>query len=168
MATSQFGTVVQAVAATVVAATIGYRLKGDTASGKTVTVYRGPEASSSSDPGDWLAVGWGGDGETAGTWSQSTGPLAATAGRPRDETGEITCLASVQTGNLDVTDSIDRCEAIVAAVEAKLRADPTVGLVPPLQRLVVEMRGAGSVRWVTGSRGQRCEITFTLGYRARI
>ena len=168
MATSQFGAVVQALAAKTVAATTGYRLKGETASGKTVTVYRGPENLGSSEPGDWVAIGYGGDGESAGTWDQETGPLAATAGRPRAETGQIRCLASVQTGNLDPLDSIDRCEAIVAAVETTLRADPTLGLVPPLAQLVAEMRGAGAVAWVTGPRGQRCEITFTVGYRARI
>lgn len=167
MATSQWGTVVQALA-TAAAANTGWRLKGDTGSGDTVTVYRGAEGVTSSDPGDYVRIGYAGDDQDGGSWSQTAGPLAATAGRPRNETGTIVCQASAQTGNPAPLDALTAAEAIVAGVESVLRSNPTLGLVPPLQRLVAEMGGASSMRWRTGKRGPICDITFTVTYTARI
>lgn len=171
MSASQWAVVVDRVAV-LTAATAGFRLKGDTTAGRTVcVVHRGPRlggTQGTQDPGDWLTVGWVGDGDPGGTWTQEHGPLAATAGRPRDEVGVVRCRASVKVGNLDPMDALTRAQAIAAAVEQVLRDDPTLGLVPPLSRMYAQMGGSDAVGWGTDSRGPTCDLLFNVNYRARI
>jgi hypothetical protein len=175
MATTQWGAVVDALVSTMRAAT-GYRSPYSGSSGNTV--YDGPEyalTDEHADSGTFLVIGWAGDPdspEDSGQSRQTTGPLAAAAGRPRDEEGVVNCKAVSQVGDANlsersVKDVRDAALAVISDVEASLRTDPTLGLVPTLSRLVAEMGGTFTPRQYM-SAGAVCEIEFQVTYRARI
>jgi hypothetical protein len=155
-------------------ATTGYRSPYSGSSG--ITVFDGPEYGLTEEHSEsYLVIGWAGDPdspEDSGQSRQTTGPLAANAGRPRDEEGTINCRAVSQIGDASLTqrsvkDARDACLAVIATVEAALRTDPTLGLVPTLSRLVAEMGGTFTPKQYANA-GIVCEIDFQVTYRARI
>jgi hypothetical protein len=173
MATTQWAAVVDALVAAM-RATTGYRSPYSGSSG--VTVFDGPEYGLTEEHSEsYLVIGWAGDPdspEDSGQSRQTTGPLAANAGRPRDEEGTINCRAVSQIGDASLTqrsvkDARDACLAVIATVEAALRTDPTLGLVPTLSRLVAEMGGTFTPKQYANA-GIVCEIDFQVTYRARI
>jgi len=164
MGTSQFSAVVRALR-TAVAAQPGYRLPGNTALGG-ITVYIGAQPKGTTDPGDYVVIGYVGDGD-AGRWEQAQATMGPA--RSRDESGEIRCLASAQSGNPDPLDALDGAFAALAGVEAAVRADGSLGLVPGLQRLLAQVGGADVITWDTSpSGGHRADVQFTVRYEARI
>lgn len=164
MGSSQFAKVVRALRDKAAAQT-GFRAPGNTALGG-ITVYVGAQPQGTSDLGDYLVVGYGPDGD-AGRWAQS--PAAMSTQRPREETGQVRCLASAQSGNLDPLDALDAAFTAIAGLEQALRDDPTVGLVPGVALMVVQVGESGSVTWDTASSGgHRADVEFTVNYMTRI
>jgi hypothetical protein len=173
MATTQWAAVVDALVAAM-RATTGYRSPYSGNSGNTV--FDGPEYGLTEEHSEtFLVIGWAGDPdspEDSGQSRQTTGPLAANAGRPRDEEGVVNCRAVSQVGDASLTDRSvkdvrDAALAVIADVEASLRSDPTLGLVPTLSRMVAEMGGTFTPRQYMNA-GAVCEIDFQVTYRARI
>jgi hypothetical protein len=173
MATTQWAAVVDALVAAM-RATTGYRSPYSGNSGNTV--FDGPEYGLTEEHSEtFLVIGWAGDPdspEDSGQSRQTTGPLAANAGRPRDEEGVVNCRAVSQVGDASLTDRSvkdvrDAALAVIADVEASLRTDPTLGLVPTLSRMVAEMGGTFTPRQYMNA-GAVCEIDFQVTYRARI
>jgi hypothetical protein len=155
-------------------ATTGYRSPFSGNSGNTV--FDGPEYGITEERSQtFLVIGWAGDPdspEDSGQSRQTTGPLAANAGRPRDEEGVINCRAVSQAGDSSLRERSmktvrDDALAAIADVEASLRTDPTLGLVPTLSRMVAEMGGTFTPRQYMNA-GAVCEIDFQVTYRARI
>jgi hypothetical protein len=173
MATTQWAAVVDALVAAM-RATTGYRSPFSGNSGNTV--FDGPEYGITEERSQtFLVIGWAGDPdspEDSGQSRQTTGPLAANAGRPRDEEGVINCRAVSQAGDSSLRERSmktvrDDALAAIADVEASLRTDPTLGLVPTLSRMVAEMGGTFTPRQYMNA-GAVCEIDFQVTYRARI
>jgi hypothetical protein len=152
----------------------GYRAPDEARDG--VTVYDGPQALLSAERTPaYLIIGWpgGADGdpreEDSGTCEVTPAALGS-APRPREETGQVRCLAVLQSG--DSTPGAVRTArhgalAVLEDVELLL-VDPTLGIVP----------GAGQMRWARlgpqsrwaqyAAGGCVCEIAFTVQYAARI
>src|SRR3954466_4537936 len=100
MATTQWAAVVDALVSTM-RGTTGYRSPFSGNSG--ITVFDGPEYGLTEEHSEtFLVIGWAGDPdspEDSGQSRQTTGPLAANAGRPRDEEGVVNCRAVSQVGD---------------------------------------------------------------------
>jgi hypothetical protein len=172
MATTQWAAVVDALVAAM-RATTGYRSPYSGNSGNTV--FDGPEYGLTEEHSEtFLVIGWAGDPdspEDSGQSQQTTAALDRTA-RPREERGTVNCRAVSQVGDASLSDRSvkdvrDAALAVIADVEASLRTDPTLGLVPPLALLVAEMGGTFTPRQYMNA-GAVCEIDFQVTYRARI
>jgi hypothetical protein len=173
MATTQWAAVVDALVGAM-RATTGYRSPYSGNSGNTV--FDGPEYGLTEEHSEtYLVIGWAGDPdspEDSGQSRQTTGPLAANAGRPRDEEGVVNCRAVSQVGDSSLTDRSvkdvrDAALAVIADVEAVAAVGPDPRLVPTLSRLVAEMGGTFTPRQYMNA-GAVCEIDFQVTYRARI
>lgn len=151
------------------AAQPGYRLPTSTAVGG-ITVYAGPPANTA-DPGDYVAFGFVDDTTDAGDFTQRSAALATT--RPREEEAQIRCVASSSGGDRDPLVVLDAAWAAMAGVEDLIRTvDPTLGLQGAgggqLQQFIAQFRGNGRVRWPKTTRGVRCDVEFTITYKARL
>lgn len=103
---------------------------------------------------------------TSGNSSQSM----ATAGIPRsrDQNGSINCWALSWNGNATPKDARDAVYAIQAAVEAILRADPSMGLAQPNGQVFVIQIGDETLQQDQDENGATALLTFTINFQARI
>lgn len=150
------------------AARPGYRLPTDTAPLGATTVYVGSQIVAAIEPGDWVLLGPGRDGETAGSWQQEQGPAARARGL-RTETGVIEVECGAMDGAPDPLVTLGRAFTALRGLELLVASDPTLGLVPGSAPLVrVGPPSGGSVAWSDSERGSRCILSATLPYVARI
>lgn len=101
-----------------------------------------------------------------GSWSQEMATMATS--RPRDETGTINCAAASANGDPDgLQTALEAAHGYVAAVEAFLRADPSLGLggVPVA---VVQIGGSGTPFLSQDEYGASAVVVFTVTYKIRI
>lgn len=138
-----------------------------------VPVYLGPQWQDTEDTSDCIVVGYADDGDAAGDFDQDVATLAA--GRPRDESGTIQCLASGYSGDEDPTRALDAAFGLLELFDAVLRtpatASPDLGLVAgvPLRMAEFRLGQAGAVRWEPGEKfGVRCNVEFTVTYKAKV
>lgn len=153
------------------AALPGYRLPGSRDNGVTVHVLTTVTDDGDVTNGDYVVVGWAPAGQTAGRFTQTTGPLAAAAGRPRDEVGTIRVRACAQLGDTDPVLALQTAEQYLADLEQLLRGTPgpDLGLVPGTwPRLLVQYTGPAEVAPVQNDRGTYAAVTSAVTYSARI
>jgi hypothetical protein len=151
------------------AARPGYRLPTDTAPLGATTVYVGSQIVAAVEPGDWVLLGPGRDGEAAGSWRQGDDVVSARARGIRTERGEIEVECGAMDGAPDPLVTLGRAFAALRGLELLVASDPTLGLVPgssPLVRVGPPERG--SVAWGDSERGSRCIVSAALPYMARI
>ena len=159
MSTSQWGSVVTALAG-LLRVQSGYRAPTDVTDG--VTVYAGSQRRMASDLGDCIMIG------ESGTWDLSVATLAGTS-RGINESGKVVCRVTTQTGELEPLIALTSAQAVLATVETTIRTNPTLGLSPsPLSLLIAYPPTSVALGWPEGTRGQTCEILFSITYRARI
>lgn len=92
-------------------------------------------------------------------WRSDGGTSAA-----RDESVDVRCFALVETGDVDVATTRASAFAIVAAVEALLRASYTLGLSSVMSVEVVGL----AYQLTQGSDGTRVVVPFTVRIRSVI
>ena len=149
----------------------GYRAPTDSTSG--VTVFDGPEVLLSSEaPSSYVIVGYGGEDDMdAGDSSDdmltsdvSVRALATTS--PKEEDGQVECLAVYQSGDEDVSAARSAVVTIGSAVDAALRSAPQLGLIPDgTQLLWTQVTGVALRTYLRG--GVVAKLRFTLSYKAR-
>lgn len=121
----------------------------------------------SNDPGDVVMIGVADPADVTAIAAGSISQVQATMGTPRtrDETGTINGVAMAWNGDGLPAEARAAAFALVAEVEAVLRADPALG-VTAFQNLVSEF-STGSVL-EDKEDGATCAISFTVAYKARI
>lgn len=124
-----------------------------------VAVVDGPQVGDVGES-DLVLVGHDGepDSNAVNTFEQSWTDLACTR---REETGLVWCAAVSQSGDVEMQPRRDRALALVAACEASLLADLTLGGVVYSAQLA-----AGSARQLQNSGGAAVVAPFTVAYRA--
>jgi hypothetical protein len=132
-----------------------------------VRVIRGRDISQ--DPSDAVHVGIltpdesvGLDWATAGRFDQEMQRFSG----PRQETGTVNCLAKASNGDQDPTAAATQAFGYIAAIEAGLRADPTIGLTG-YDFVVTEMQG-GDVMEAQTDGGVIVAVAFAIAYRIGI
>lgn len=153
MTSAAFPTVIAAVVTTATATLPGVR------------VVRGRDISN--DPGDVVMVGVlepddTGGWESAGSYEQA----AQTFGGKRQEIGHVNGLAVAQNGDGDPAAALDAVFALIAALEASVATNPSLG-VSSFDFLVAEME-SGSVQELPSGDGASAALSFVITYKARI
>jgi hypothetical protein len=92
-----------------------------------VSVYRGGGwlLTESADP-DFVLVGHDGSTESAGPAGSEQQEPAGQGGYWRTARGDLTCAVLSQSGDTDMAARRARAEALLALLDAPLRADPTL------------------------------------------
>lgn len=126
-----------------------------------VTIYDGPPATED-DPRLVLLIGDDGNPESDAetTYEQSWVDMACTR---REETGEILCAVIVQTGDTSFDAPRSRAKSIVAALQAALVADMTLGGV-----VYSATFDRGSARPLQNESGAAVVQPFTIRYRTQV
>lgn len=151
MSSAAFPSVVSAVLATIDAALPAVRtIRGANISGET---------------GDVVMIGkqtpdFGFD--SAGSFRQTM----QTFGGNREEVGEVNGLIFARNGDNDQDDACSTAFGYLAAVEAAVRADPTLGLTS-FDFVVAEM-SSGDVSESQDNDGAVTVVTFLISYKIRI
>ncbi|MGZ4518877.1 MAG: hypothetical protein ACXVXO_00325 [Mycobacteriaceae bacterium] len=130
------------------------------------TVYRGPGNPSDDEPLNQLFVGIN-DVYTA-DWTvgaNSNQQWATLGAQQRDDNGEVWCTAYSWNGDSDSDAAMDAAYGTVAALEAALRADVTLGNLPGVLWVGVTTT---ELRETQDSGGARAQVIFTVAYRGRI
>lgn len=124
-------------------------------------VVDGPGASNTEQP--YLLVGVDDpDSEEASTAATSRHE-AAGMGKSRDQSITVYCTAVAWTGNEDAKEARDAAYALLAAVEAEISADPTLGGVVFGARV-----GDDTLRQNTNNRGVEAHVLFTVEARTHL
>lgn len=151
MRATAWGAVVDALVARMDART-GYRSGWDaTQDGGANLVLDSVEAGIIADRiGTFLVIAFPGDPEAEGEAGQS-GQVVATMGtaRRRQEEGVVRCLAVDQRGDVGpgiASASRTAALSVLDDVDAELRADPALGLVPTFEHMVARIGGLPSIR----------------------
>lgn len=133
-----------------------------------VTVHDG--FGISDDPGDFLMIGVDDpdtpNATTSASMRQEPGPLGTN--RPRDETGEITCVALSWNGDADPSAARAGCKAITDGMETLVRA---VGGSPSLGVSGVLWLGYGTTVDLLQDQseaGAQALVIFKIAFRSRI
>lgn len=150
----------------------GYRSPWE-AGGDGIPVYDSAEYLLTSDLSPTvLVVGHVGDGGAlteAGQAPQRVAVLGTTRGR--EEEGTVNCLVSASTGDFQpgaVPAVRDAALDVLDAVDAYLRRNPTLGLVPAYRHVEARLDGIPGIRPVPTTDGPEMELDFTVAYSARI
>lgn len=155
------------MATSVVPALIDALVTGATAALPDTRVSDGIGATD--DPGDFLMVGVEDPDLEGAAYSAEAKQDWAAVGTdaPRDEQGEITCVALSWNGNgpEGAKQARDGAYAIAAAVEDLLRATPALG-VPQL--LWTGFGSSSQLSQAQGSGGASALLVFRITFRARI
>lgn len=138
------------------------------------TVYDSTEALLTNEAEDsFLIVGWTGDralGEAADA-PQDVATMGTLRHRDEDP-GTVRCLLVVQTGDHEVDQGQvpalrGQAFALLDAIDAWLRANGALGLVPPYRDLYARLGSVQALR-PYAAQGLVVEVEFTIIYRARI
>jgi hypothetical protein len=128
-----------------------------------VRVVRGRDISS--DPTDVVVIGSRdreGNPADAGTFQQSM----QTFGGNREEVGTVNGLVFAHNGEADQGAACVTAFGYLAALEAAVRADPTLGLTG-FDYVVAEMQ-SGDVSESQNDEGAETVLAFTISYKIRI
>jgi hypothetical protein len=119
------------------------------------------------DPGDFLMVGVEDPDIEGAAFSADTKQdwAAVGTGAPRDEQGDITCVALSWNGDGDPKAARDDAYAIAAALEDLLRDTPALG-VPGL--LWTSFGTSSQLSQAQGPDGASALLVFRINFRARI
>lgn len=119
------------------------------------------------DPGDFLMIGVEDPDIEGAAFSADTKQdwAAVGTGAPRDEQGDITCVALSWNGDGDPKAARDGAYAIAAAVEDLLRNTPALG-VPQL--LWTSFGSSSQLSQAQGDGGASALLVFRINFRARI
>ncbi|MGV4984515.1 hypothetical protein ACVB8X_13925 [Streptomyces sp. NRAIS4] len=128
-----------------------------------VKVVDGPLVSDSA-VSEFVFVGYDGDPEGEFMTAQTTQQWAGLGAKAKNEDITLTGAILVQRGGIDVKACRDRTFAIFAAVEAAVRADPSLGLGTPTVCSVSET----SFHTEQTDRGVQGRMPFTLTCSTRI
>lgn len=125
-------------------------------------VYRGPFVTG--DPGKALFVGY--DGDPAGDFRSvvAESEWAGLGAKARNEEFRIACAITLTTGDPDVAQATDDAYAIHAALEAAVRADPSLNQAP---RFTAAVAG-GELFTMPHPGGLQVRLSFTVNASARI
>lgn len=152
----------------------GYRAPTGTTSG--IPVYDGPEALLTGDKGtSFLIIGYGNEdtfdpgdpGSDSFDTEVSVRAIASTS--PKEELGEIACLASYTTGDMNVSAARLAVATIASSVDSTLRADPKLGIASTSTGQLLWCQVTRPVSFRTYLSGEQlcAEMRFTLTYKAR-
>ncbi|MGW4886909.1 hypothetical protein [Streptomyces murinus] len=130
---------------------------------ETVRVVDGPIVSDSA-AGEWVFIGYDADPEGEMMTAQTIQEWAGIGARAKNETITLTCSILVQRGSTDVRAVRVRTFEIFAAVEAAVRADPSLGLPKPTVCSISET----TLRTEQTDRGIQGRLPFTLTCTTRI
>jgi len=124
-------------------------------------VYNGPSVSSAADL-DLVLVNDDGDpdSDAASTYEQEWADLACSS---RYERGTVACGVISQSGSTDIEARQDRVAALLAACEAGVHADVTLGGLVMSAQVV-----AGSARPIQNSAGAAVVAPFAITYFAQV
>lgn len=129
-----------------------------------VRVARGSDLSQS--PTDVIYVGLQDvddfDWTSAGTFQQAMQSF----GGAREETGFVNCVALARDGGGDQDAATSNALAYLAAIEADLRANKTLGLTQ--FDYVVAQMDSGEIRERQGDDGASTALPFVISYKIRI
>lgn len=172
MSATAWGAVAGALAAAMVART-GFRSAwDDEGPAGDIPVYFATEAALIGDRvGTFLVIAFPGDPDVPSEGGQ-TGQVIATLPNPRtrQEDGVIRCLAVDQRGDIGdgvAPASLAATLAVLDAVDAELRAAPTLGLTPTFSALEARLGGLPSIRPMLGG-GVTTWVEFDVVFSARI
>lgn len=130
-----------------------------------VTVADGMPAEN--DPADFLAVGVPSLDEAGSLYSgESRQSWAEVGARARDEEAFVNCLAAARSQDETVKDARDRAYAIVEAVAALCRSNPTLGV--PTLLWTSHGTSTNPVLLYEKGRGVSYVVEFQVAFRARI
>jgi hypothetical protein len=128
-----------------------------------IAVMDGPEADTTSDTFDFVAVGYAGANDTAsGSANFMPGPIGTN--RPRDEDGSVTCWAYANSGN-SIAEARTNVTAILDKVDAAVRTSATsiTGNTATIRWGLIS-----SISWEqSAGGGYDCSALFTITYTAR-
>lgn len=172
MSATAWGAVVDALVARMDARS-GWRGAFDTSqAGGTWTVFDSITVGVTGDHiGTFLVVAFPGDPDISTEGGQSS-QVIATLGtaRRREEDGVVRCLAVDQRGDVGpgiVSASRTAALGVLDEVDAMLRADPTLGLVPTFAHVMARIGGLPSIRTFLAS-GVVTSVEFDVEFSARI
>lgn len=155
------------MATSVVPALIDALVTAATAALPAVRVSDGVGATD--DPGDFLMIGVEDPDLEGAAFSAETKQdwAAVGTGAPRDEQGEVTCVAVSWNGDgpEGAKAARDAAYAISAAVETLLRDTPALGI-PEL--LWTSFGSSSQLSQAQGSGGASALLVFRINFRARI
>lgn len=119
------------------------------------------------DPGDFLMIGVEDPDIEGAAFSADTRQdwAAVGTGAPRDESGEITCVALSWNGDGNAKAARDGAYAITAEVEDLLRADPDLGV---SALLWTGFGSSSQLSQAQGDGGASALLVFRINFRARI
>lgn len=122
-----------------------------------VTIYDGPPVSSAPDA-DLITVGDDADpsSDAASAFEQEWANLSHSR---RSERGEIVCATVAQNGSTALVSTRARAFELLAACEAALLADPTLGDLAFTTELI-----SGSSKPIQNNRGTAVVVPFTVRY----
>lgn len=109
---------------------------------------------------DAVVIGWS-DGTNA---SVSSNRGDTDAGARAGEAGDVACWLRASGGKVDLKARRDQAVAMLSAIEAELRSDPTLGGVVDDAMLGDAIDGL----WYATPDGSTCEITFSVRYEAYV
>lgn len=125
-------------------------------------VYRGPFVTG--DPGKALFIGY--DGDPTGDFRSvnANSEWAGLGAKARNEEFQVICSITMTTGNPDVGAATDSVYAVHAALEAAVRADPSLTQAP---RFTAAVAG-GELFTMPHPGGLQVRLAFTVNVSARI
>lgn len=127
-------------------------------------VVRGHDVSESTNDAVFIALADIDDEDwtSAGTFRQTMQSF----GGAREEVGSVNCLIYARNGDGDQAACTDTALDYLAAVEADIRNDKTLGLTQ-FEYVVAEM-DSGEIREVQASDGASTALPFVISYKIRI
>lgn len=130
-----------------------------------VNVYDG--VSVTLDPGDYLMVGVEDPDLEGAVFSADTRQEWATVGTgaPRNEEGDVTCVALSWNGDGDQKVARDAAYAIAAGLEDALRANPSLGV---SSLLWTGFGSSSQLSQAQGKGGASALLVFRIHFKARI
>jgi hypothetical protein len=128
-----------------------------------VQVVDGPLVTDSA-ASEWVFVGYDGDPEGEFSTASTSQQWAGLGAKAKNEDILLSCAVLVRRGSTDVRACRIRTFEIFAAVEAVVRADPALGLLPPTVCAISET----SFHTEQTANGVQGRMPFTLSCSTRI
>lgn len=138
--------------------------------GSEIPVYDGPEVEDGDDrPGTLLVVGYGGELDDAidDSAGGEVSVRAMSPASPKEEVGEVECLAVVASGDKDVRGVRAAAVAVMDDVDDLLRSDPRLGIPTDARGQIIHVQ---LIQWRLqqySDEGAIAELRFTHRFTAR-